>query len=223
MNTTDPGQASSARLSRKEAKARTRSLLLEAAAKVFAHNGYAGASVDDVAEAAGFSTGALYSNFSGKEDLFIALFTERNRERTGEAVKAILDPAVSGEDRRANIAELLLNEDEADEAMLQAEFWLFAMRHPELRDQFAAQVHKNRESLSQALAAWARAHGRPDTIAFDDLATVLVAVFRGLVQMRRTDPALVTTDLYASASRWLIEGATRTAGQRESKGDHAPA
>jgi AcrR family transcriptional regulator len=213
MTTTGEGRPRPARLSRQEAKARTRSLLLDAAAEVFAHKGYAGASVDDVAEAAGFSTGALYSNFSGKEDLFLALFAERNRERTGEAVKAILDPAVSGEQRRANIAELLLDEDDADEAMLQAEFWLFAMRHPDLREQLAEQVHTNQRSLSQALEAWARHHGRPDTIAFDDLATVLVAVFRGLVQMRRTDPALVTTELYASASRWLIEGATRTAGQ----------
>jgi AcrR family transcriptional regulator len=214
MNTADTEQPRPTRLSRKDAKARTRSLLLDAAAKVFAHNGYAGASVDDVAEAAGFSTGALYSNFSGKEELFIALFSERNRERTSEAVRAILDPAVSGDKRRANIAEMLLDEDDADEAMLQTEFWLFAMRHPELRGQFAEQVHKNRHSLSQALAAWARDHGRPDTIAFDELATVLVAVFRGLVQMRRTDPTLVTAELYATASRWLIEGATSVAERR---------
>jgi AcrR family transcriptional regulator len=211
MSAVNTEQARPVRLSRKDAKARTRSLLLEAAARVFAHRGYAGASVDDVAEAAGFSTGALYSNFSGKEDLFLALFAERNRERTGAAVESILDPAVSAEQRRANIAEMLLDEDDADEAMLQTEFWLFAMRHPELREQFAEQVHNNRRSLAQALAVWARDHGRPDTIAFDDLATVLVAVFRGLVQMRRTDPALVTTDLYASASRWLIAGATSTA------------
>ena len=210
MNTGAPRPT---RLSRKDAKARTRSLLLEAAAKVFAHNGYTGASVEDVAEAAGFSTGALYSNFSGKEDLFLALFAERNRERTGEAVKSILDPAVSGEQRRANIADMLLDEDDADEAMLQTEFWLFAMRRPELRERFTEQVHNNRRSLAGALAAWAHDHDRPDTIAFDDLATVLVAVFRGLVQMRRTDPALVTTDLYATASRWLIEGATTTATQ----------
>jgi AcrR family transcriptional regulator len=214
MSVPDPGESRPSRLSRKEAKARTRSLLLDAAAKVFAHNGYTGASVDDVAEAAGFSTGALYSNFSGKEDLFLALFAERNRDRTGEAVKGILDPAVSGEQRRANIAGLLLDEDDADEAMLQTEFWLFAMRHPELRAQFAELVHQNRHALAEALRAWARDHGRPDTIAFDDLATVLVAVFRGLVQMRRTDPDLVTTELYATASRWLIAGATSTAEKR---------
>lgn len=213
MNPVHAERSRPSRLSRKEAKARTRALLLDAAAKVFAHNGYAGASVDDVAEEAGFSTGALYSNFAGKEDLFLALFSERNRERTGETIEAVLDPAVSGEQRRAKIAEMLLDQD-PEEAMLQTEFWLFAMRNPELQGQIATQVRGNRDSLSKALAVWASNHERPDNIAFDELATVLIAVFRGLIHMRRTDPTLVTTELYATASRWLIEGATSIAGHR---------
>lgn len=44
--------------------------LLEAAARVFARKGYAGASVDDIAEEAGFTAGALYSSFGSKENLF---------------------------------------------------------------------------------------------------------------------------------------------------------
>ena len=68
------------RLSRDERKAETREHLLEAAGRVFARNGYHGASVDEVAEEAGYSTGALYSNFDGKEDLFLAVL-QRHIER----------------------------------------------------------------------------------------------------------------------------------------------
>ena len=57
---------SRARLSKAEAKARTRELLLSAAARTFAKKGFAGASVDEIAEAAGYTVGALYSNFGSK-------------------------------------------------------------------------------------------------------------------------------------------------------------
>jgi AcrR family transcriptional regulator len=62
------------RLSRQEKKAETRARLLEAAESVFARRGFHAASVEEVAEEAGFSTGAVYSNFGGKEDLFLALW-----------------------------------------------------------------------------------------------------------------------------------------------------
>ena len=65
------------RLSKAEAKARTRELLLSAAARTFARKGFAGASVDEIAEAAGYTVGALYSNFGSKERLFVELMRSR--------------------------------------------------------------------------------------------------------------------------------------------------
>ncbi len=52
----------------------TRAALLDAAETVFARRGFEGASLDEIAEAAGFTRGAIYKNFDGKEDLFFALF-----------------------------------------------------------------------------------------------------------------------------------------------------
>ena len=75
-----PQQPVRQRLTRAEAKARTREQLLDAAAQVFAQRGYAGASVDEIAEAAGYSAGALYSNFNGKEQLFLELMSERRSQ-----------------------------------------------------------------------------------------------------------------------------------------------
>lgn len=62
-----------ARLTRAESQAETRAKLLDAARTVIAEHGYAGASVDAIAEAAGFSKGAVYSNFASKEALVFAL------------------------------------------------------------------------------------------------------------------------------------------------------
>ena len=62
-----------ARLTREQSRARTRERLLASAAVVFAREGYAGASVDRIAEEAGYSKGALYSNFASKDELFFEL------------------------------------------------------------------------------------------------------------------------------------------------------
>src|SRR5437879_6422414 len=77
-------------------RAMTREHLLAAAAEVFARRGYHGATLDEVAETAGFTKGAVYSNFTSKEDLFLAL-TQRREEQLIAAFEAAarpdLDPA----------------------------------------------------------------------------------------------------------------------------------
>jgi AcrR family transcriptional regulator len=83
------------RLSRDEQRARTRRDLLAAAATVFARNGYHATSVDMVAEAAGYTKGAVYSNFASKEELFLALIDEHLDQAvdTLEEIVATADPA----------------------------------------------------------------------------------------------------------------------------------
>jgi AcrR family transcriptional regulator len=204
------GPARQPRLSRQEAKARTRSLLLEAAAAVFAQKGYAGASVDDIAEHAGFTTGALYSNFAGKEELFIELLSARKSGRMANATRVVADEEIPIEQRRAMLARQLVDiaDEEAGSAVLEAEFWLYAMRRPDFQQRLAAQFRDNRDELATVLSNWARGQSRPDDIPFDEVATVLLALFQGLIHLRRTDPALVPDDLYASATRWLFQGIT---------------
>lgn len=62
-----------ARLTREQSRLRTRERILASAAMVFTREGYAGASVDRIAEEAGYSKGALYSNFASKDELFLEL------------------------------------------------------------------------------------------------------------------------------------------------------
>ena len=79
----------SSRLSRAERSERNRAVLLAAARGVFMERGYHGASVEQIAEAAGFSTGVVYSQFGGKADLFLALLEARISERADGNARAV--------------------------------------------------------------------------------------------------------------------------------------
>ncbi|WP_405783179.1 TetR/AcrR family transcriptional regulator [Streptomyces sp. NBC_00859] len=196
------------RLTRAETKARTRALLLEAAAQVFARKGFAGASVDDIAESAGFSTGALYSNFASKDELFVELLSSRSSSRLTEAATIVTGQGGSNEEARTALSRLVIDvaDEDMDLAPLQAEFWLYAIRRPEFQERLASQFRSNRDALTGVLADRARDRGQSGDAPFDQVATVLLALFQGLVQLRRTDPALVPEDLYGNAARWLFAG-----------------
>src|SRR6266508_1469959 len=64
-------------LTRQESQARTRSRLVQSAEKVFLKRGYMAASIGQIARQAGYTTGAVYSNFESKEDLGLAVIERR--------------------------------------------------------------------------------------------------------------------------------------------------
>ena len=68
---------SATRISRTDSRARTRSGLLEAAHRVFVRRGFHAATLDEIADEAGYTKGAVYSNFASKEDLFFAVYERR--------------------------------------------------------------------------------------------------------------------------------------------------
>ena len=69
------------RLTRAESRVRTREQVIAAAAEVFTQKGFHGASLEEIAEAAGYSRGAVYSNFADKTDVFLAVLDERMHRR----------------------------------------------------------------------------------------------------------------------------------------------
>src|SRR5271156_5527895 len=79
-----------ARLTRGESHQRTRELLIQAASQAFANQGYGGASVGDIAEAAGFSKGAFYSNFASKEAILLELLRRHKMQDINE-LRALID------------------------------------------------------------------------------------------------------------------------------------
>jgi AcrR family transcriptional regulator len=127
------------RLSRAEQVERNRELVLDAARRVFLDRGYSGATVDAIAEEAGFSKGVVYSQFAGKPDLFLALLERRITERADENDRTAAGLAgLEGfiELLRANARHL----DDEGWPRLLIEFRVVAARDPELNRRYA-QLH----------------------------------------------------------------------------------
>lgn len=195
------------RLTQAEAKARTRELLLDAAARTFARKGFAGASVDEIAEAAGYTVGALYSNFGSKERLFVELMRSRASDRISEAIQVVSD-ADPGDGRRLRaLGQLLVDvaDKEVDFAPLQAEFWLYAVRHREELKELAPPSPQD-DALRSVIEGVLRRRGREEDVSADAVSTIVRALFQGLVRQRRIHPDSVPEELFGQALHWLFTG-----------------
>lgn len=104
------------RLSRAEQQQRTRERLLAAAAEVFAESGFRGASLDAIAARAGYTRGAVYSNFADKSELLLALFDRGAASFRSEQLPRLL--ALPEDERAAALAGWFLAEDEAEQLLL---------------------------------------------------------------------------------------------------------
>src|SRR5579862_6152798 len=138
----------------------TRAYLLEAAEQVFSERGFHGATLDEVAAVAGFTKGAVYSNFKSKDDLFLALLESRY-EREMEALQEILDATegASEEEQASDFVAFLRDQYRSSESPLIAldlEFSLYAARNPAALEKLAAFRRKAEQAVA-ALIATARA------------------------------------------------------------------
>ncbi len=171
------------RLKRDEVRRR----LLAAAYGVFEERGYEGASLERVAEAAGFSKGAVYSNFANKDELFYELIAARIDERA-EAVRAAAAGRAAGEGEGAEAAARLAGQalremGEADPGwqMLFIEFWLRCARSEELRSKLAEKRLAMRTRIAELIEALAASSGTAlDRAEALDLATTVLALSNGL-------------------------------------------
>src|SRR4029450_10217597 len=175
-------------LSRKETQEQTRERLLAAAAKVFARRGYHRATVDEIPPEAGFTIGALYSNFAGKEELFLALADRQVEERVAE-VGAIGD-AAEGTEPSKDAAEQLraFLERDPEWPLLFYEFWSLSVRNPELQGELAKRRDAIRDALAKTLERVAKRHGFKLRFPAPVLATAIAASLNGLAFERAADP-----------------------------------
>jgi AcrR family transcriptional regulator len=205
------------RLTRAEAKARTREQLLDAAAQVFARKGYSGASVEEIAEAAGYSTGALYSNFDSKQELFIELMSERRSRRIARRaaeLAEILDrDTAEGHDLLAALMQSLekISGRSAEAAVLQAEFWLYAVRNPEVMQLLSGTTDERISALAPVVTRVMQRYGVSPEISAETLTRITLALYQGLARQRRVHPDAVPADLITQALHWLLAGMRTTA------------
>jgi AcrR family transcriptional regulator len=174
-----------------------RSRLLEAAERCFAESGYEGTSLERIALAAGFSKGAVYSNFASKEELFFDLMAERVEERSLALALKIANLSVSADRAREAghaLGDLVL-EDPAWQALF-LEFWLRSVRNPALKAEFSERRLRLRAKLAERIEAECAAWGRNPSFSSAELATVSLALsngfgIEGLVSPEAASPELL--------------------------------
>jgi AcrR family transcriptional regulator len=204
---TGGGSGAATRLSRAERKELTRELLLDAAIEVFARKGYHGASLDDVAEAAGFTKGAVYSNFTRKADLFLALLERETRRRNAalaEAISAV--PLELIPDLAAEWMERQSGED-PDWDVLTIEFWLAAVRDPVIRESLAEGDAEAMDRFGAILDEKVDAAGARPGLTGREIAVIVNALGTGMLMNRQLDPDGASADLFARAVRKLLSEA----------------
>ncbi len=188
-------------------RAETRVRLLQAAGEVFAKHGYDRASLDDVAAAAGLTKGAVYSSFASKDELFYALMREHIDERLVFVSSALsLESTVANATRDAATGLGELISSEADWQLLFIEFWVRAVRDPNLRAEFARQRRAARELIARFVEQHAARLGFELQAPADQIAVAVLALTNGIAIEQLADPEAVHPSLFASTLGLLLEG-----------------
>ncbi len=197
-----------ARLTREQSKALTRERLLLAARTVFARRGFHGASVEEIAAEGGYSTGALYSNFSGKENLFLAVMDREIDAHSREIDEAVRE-RTSVDERARGGAErwMAMIDREPDLLLLFAEFWAYAARDQGKRRHVAASFARVRATLTRLIADGARDFELELTLPAEQLAIAIDALADGIARQRMADPDAVPDELMGRVLSLLLAGA----------------
>jgi AcrR family transcriptional regulator len=201
---------------RAERQAQTREDLIDAAEELFTANGFHATSLDAVAIAAGYTKGAVYSNFSSKEDLFFAVYERRVGRHEAHVAELFADPL----DAREAILRVIeavgdLRRRRQDGWMaVFLEFWTHVLRHPEHRARFGEAHRRAVAPFEAALERFAAQQGITLPIPADQLAVSLFAMENGIGLERLTDPESADADLPVRLVELIFEGLVRDADGR---------
>jgi AcrR family transcriptional regulator len=205
-----PGGPPASRLTREESKANTRERLLAAARTVFARGGFHGASVEEIAAEAGFSTGALYSNFDGKEDLFLAVMERAIEEHAREITAAVAARPSMAERATGGARQWMrMIEREPEVLLLFVEFWAYGVRDAQVRPQVAGQFARMRQLLTTLIADGVRDFGLKLDIPAEQLAVAIDALADGIARQKLADPDAVPDELMGRILSVLFAAVTR--------------
>jgi AcrR family transcriptional regulator len=209
------------RSSRSATQAQTRERLLDAAERAFAAEGFGGASLDRIAEAAGFTRGAVYSNFADKADLFVAVLDRRLDRRHAEVADAML----AAPDADAFVAALrspawTAGRDDAMRQwlMLRDEFRLFALRNPSAAERLARYDRRQRDYYVEAITHLLGQLGVEPPINPRLAAAMLLAIDESLVRQHWIDADDVSATAVAEAIEFLFDAAVALSRTRASTG-----
>jgi AcrR family transcriptional regulator len=184
-------------LTRKERQAQTREELIAAAARVFARRGYHRATVEEIATEAGMTSGAIYSNFVGKAELFLAIADAQVESRVAE-IEAVGHAAMGDGDAGFEAADQFraFLESDPEWPLLFYEFWSVSVRDPDLQGELAKRRDAIRDALAETLHRVATEHGFELRFPAPMLATAVAASLNGLAFERAADPDALPDEVF---------------------------
>ena len=193
-------------LTRAEKRSRTRAALLDAAAVLFTERGYRHVSVDEIAERAGLTKGAVYDHFADKESLFAEVCLSRS---TNVDTDVLSDDSLTFEEQlRAlwlAIAEETLSDENSALTPLELEMTQLSMSSERARAWVAqAYAHNRRATASLIERAAQRSEEALPPLPPEELATIIRATMHGLMQQRRADPDSVPPSYFVHAASLLL-------------------
>jgi AcrR family transcriptional regulator len=204
------------RLTRQQQKDQTRERLLEAAAKSFEKHGYNEVSVEQIAESAGYTIGALYAHFDGKADLFMSIVEQRIDRHLGtlRGLRDVVDPRerqeIAGRELRA------LSKREATIFTLLIDFGSQVVRDPKIRRRFAKRYEEIRAVIGEIIADQLEQMNIESPIPTEQLASATLALGDGSLVQRLIDPD--RPDVFAPSLGLLFAGVASLAGHESGNG-----
>jgi AcrR family transcriptional regulator len=209
----------SSRLSRVQQNKRNGALLLAAARRVFLARGYHAASLEQIADEAGFSKGVVYSRFASKADMFLALLEERIEERAVENARLVRDK--SGGQGIAVLREHAgrRNRAEREWGLLLIEFRVHAARDPALNQRYAAAHRRTLQALTGVIAALYSRAGQPPPLPPDQLAQLILTIEVGARLEQAADPGGCGRPVAFELLERLIEAPVPAGDRRAHQGD----
>lgn len=194
------------RLSRIEQREETRRRLIEAAGAVFARMGFEAAPIDVIAEEAGFSRGAFYSNFASKDELFLTLLGKHL-----DAEIATLERALGRIERAEDMVPAIerryrVLDKDSHWCLLSTEFQLYAMRGGRMADQFGSIYERYRTRLGQIIAEQCDRLGIKLRLPAYELGVAQIALSHGLA-LQRAGNGSIKPSITAHSLSLLLRGA----------------
>jgi AcrR family transcriptional regulator len=182
---------------RTEQQALTRQRLLDAAARVFARRGYQAATIEEIAEYAGYSHGAIYSNFKGKEELFLAVFERYMDERVQELRKVgAVEGSLAQRARAAADQWMQRFTGDRDTFLLHLEFMIHAARNQRLSKRLGTRMATLRQEIERDLARHQSQRASPLPLPPAELALIVRALGIGLAVEALHQPEALNPHLY---------------------------
>jgi AcrR family transcriptional regulator len=200
------------RLTRQEQQAQTRGRLLEAATKVFTRKGMQQASIDEVAQEAGYTKGAFYANFKSKEDLFLAMLDERFAERLAEVEKAFASEESPPEQARHAAAGFARARSDGDHDRLFLEFAGYALGNDAFRAELLSRFATLRSRLGEVYARRIEELGIESPLPMDQLVRMVIAMADGWSLWRLLEPEAVDEEMFESMMELFTTGVGARAG-----------